>query len=182
MTWAAIGGATIATIGGSIAAGNRQSSQIASTEGLTREQIAAQERQKEAVAIALQPFIEAGTGALEQQQNILGLNGPEAQQQFLSMLQNSPQYTGAVAQGENALLQNASATGGLRGGNLQAALAQFRPQLLNQMISNQLSGLGNLTALGQRSAEQTGYIAPTQGQSSRDQIISRFMNNPFGGF
>ena len=50
------------------------------------------------------------------------------------------------------MLQNASATGGLRGGNVQGALAQFRPQLLNQLIEQQYSRLGGLTSLGQASA------------------------------
>lgn len=57
-----------------------------------------------------------------------------------------------VGQGEEALLQNASATGGLRGGNTQAALAQFRPQMLSQMIESQYSKLGGLAGMGQASA------------------------------
>lgn len=57
-----------------------------------------------------------------------------------------------IQQGENAMLQNASATGGLRGGNLQAALAQFRPQMLNALIDQQFSRLGGLTTLGQNAA------------------------------
>jgi hypothetical protein len=59
-------------------------------------------------------------------------------------------------QGENAILQNASATGGLRGGNIQGALAQFRPALLNQALEQQYSRLGGMTQLGQRSAAGVG--------------------------
>jgi hypothetical protein len=57
-----------------------------------------------------------------------------------------------IQQGENAILQNASATGGLRGGNVQAALAQFRPQVLSQMIGQQYQRLGGLSQMGQASA------------------------------
>jgi len=50
------------------------------------------------------------------------------------------------------LLQKASATGGLRGGNIQAALSRFRPSLLNSLIEQQYGRLGGLTQLGQSSA------------------------------
>ena len=53
-------------------------------------------------------------------------------------------------------MQNASATGGLRGGNTQAALAQFRPQLLNQLINQRYQNLAGMTALGQNAAAGTG--------------------------
>lgn len=61
-----------------------------------------------------------------------------------------------TAQGENAILQNASATGGLRGGNVQGALAQFRPQLLSSLIQRQFQNLGGLTSIGQNAAAGTG--------------------------
>jgi len=54
------------------------------------------------------------------------------------------------------LLQRASATGGLRGGNIQGALAQFRPQLLSSLIDQQYGRLGGMTALGQQSAAGVG--------------------------
>lgn len=57
---------------------------------------------------------------------------------------------------KNAILQNASATGGLRGGNTQAALAQFRPQLLNQLINQRYQNLAGMTSLGQNAAAGTG--------------------------
>jgi hypothetical protein len=65
-----------------------------------------------------------------------------------------------MQQGENAILQNASATGGLRGGNVQATLAQFRPQLLSQLIESQFSKLGTISGLGQASA--AGQAAAAQ--------------------
>ena len=97
---------------------------------------------------ALSPYAQAGAPALAQQQALLGLGGPQAQQQAIDALQNSPGFMAMAQQGENAILQNASATGGLRGGNTQAALGQFRPQLLQQYIDQQYGRLGGLTALG----------------------------------
>ena len=55
-------------------------------------------------------------------------------------------------QGENAILANASATGGLRGGNVQSSIAQFRPQLLSSMIDTQYNRLGGIANAGQASA------------------------------
>ncbi len=56
--------------------------------------------------------------------------GMEAQQGAISGLEGSPIFQALARQGEDAILQNASATGGLRGGNVQGALGQFRPAAL----------------------------------------------------
>jgi hypothetical protein len=58
--------------------------------------------------------------------------------------------------GEERILANASATGGLRGGNVQAALAQFSPALLADTINQQYSRLGGLVQVGQNSAAGVG--------------------------
>ena len=114
--------------------------------------IAEQRRQFDLTRELLQPYTEAGAPALAQQQAFLGLGGAPAQQQAIQGIEQSPAMQAMMQQGENAMLQNASATGGLRGGNVQGALAQFRPQLLNQLIEQQYSRLGGLTSLGQASA------------------------------
>ena len=96
----------------------------------------------------MQPFAAAGAPALQQQQALLGLAGPEAQRAAIEQISQSPEMQALTRQGEEAILQRASATGGLRGGNVQAALAQFRPQLLSELINQQYGRLGGLTALG----------------------------------
>jgi hypothetical protein len=116
------------------------------------EGIAEQRRQFDATQKLLSPYVQAGTPALQQQQAFLGLSGQPAQQKAIQGIEQSPQFTSLLQQGENAMLQNAAATGGLRGGNVQGALAQFRPQLLNQLLEQQYSRLGGLTSLGQQSA------------------------------
>lgn len=111
-----------------------------------------QRRQFDSLIELMQPFVTGGTGAFQAQQNLLGLGGQDAQQQAIQALQQGPQFQAMQEAGQNAILQNASATGGLRGGNTQAALAQFSPQLLSQLINQQFEQLGGLSRIGQASA------------------------------
>lgn len=111
-----------------------------------------QRRQFDKIVELMSPYATAGTGALGQQQAILGLSGASAQQAAISGIEQSPYFQAATRQGETAILQNAAATGGLRGGNTQGALAQFRPALLNQLIQQQYGNLGGLTQIGQAAA------------------------------
>lgn len=115
---------------------------------------------------AAQAALPKTKGSLPTQQDLLGLNGPQAQQAAFDAAQNSPYFSGLIQQGENAILQNASATGGLRGGNTQAALAQFRPQMLAQYLNDYYSKLGGLTSIGQNAAAGVGNA----GMQSTNQI------------
>jgi hypothetical protein len=118
--------------------------------------IAEQRRQFDALQALLKPYTEAGLPALQQQQALLGLQGPEAEQAAIERIRGGETFQALAQQGEEALLQRASATGGLRGGNIQGALAQFRPALLNQAIEQQYGRLGGMTSLGQQSAAGVG--------------------------
>ena len=80
----------------------------------------------------------------------------QLQQQAVSGFEANPLFQALARQGEEGILQNASATGGLRGGNVQGALAQFRPSLLNQFIEQQYGRLGGMATLGQQSAAGVG--------------------------
>lgn len=122
-----------------------------------------QRRQFDAIRQLLAPYVNAGGPALQQQQALLGLSGPEAEQAAIDRIQNNPSFLARIQQGENAMLQNASATGGLRGGNIQGALAQFRPAMLSQAINDQYSKFGGLTTLGQNSAVGVGNAGMATG-------------------
>jgi hypothetical protein len=154
---AAVGAATVATglyssSQQSKAAKNASNAQVEASQA----GIAEQQRQFDAIQKLLSPYVQGGTGALTEQQNLLGLNGASAQQSAIGALQASPQFQSLLQRGENSILQNASATGGLRGGNTQAALAQFSPALLAQTINDRYSQLGGLTSLGQNAAAGVG--------------------------
>ena len=118
--------------------------------------IAEQRRQFDEMQKLLKPYVDIGPKALTGQTDLLGMNGNEAQQAAIDQLKNGSMFNELNLQGQNAILQNASATGGLRGGNTQAALAQFSPALLQSMIESQYNKLNGLTTLGQNSAAQQG--------------------------
>ncbi|MGL4649826.1 MAG: hypothetical protein ACRC1H_10490, partial [Caldilineaceae bacterium] len=108
------------------------------------------------IAQLMQPYVGAGVTALDAQQALIGQKGPEAQKLAIAALEQSPEFTSNVRQGEEAILANASATGGLRGGNVQAALAKFRPQVLSELINQQFSRLSGLSQQGQNAAAGVG--------------------------
>jgi len=87
-----------------------------------------------------------------------GMTGEQAQATAIDRIANSPILQELTRQGEEAILQNASATGGLRGGNVQGVLARYRPQMLQQEIDKQFARLGGLSGMGQSAISQT----PTQ--------------------
>lgn len=140
--------------------------QVAATES----GIAEQRRQFDAIQALLAPYAEGGEEALQAQRALIGLAGANEQQQAITQLEQSPQFQALQQQGEESILQNAAATGGLRGGNTQAALAQFRPQMLSNLIQQQYANLGGLSSLGQNAAALTGNA----GQNFANQVANLY--------
>lgn len=148
--------------------GAKQAGKAAERAGATQaaaaqQGIEEQRRQFDKFVELMAPYVTAGTGALGGQQALVGLGGAEAQQQAIAGLEGSPQFQALTQQGENAILQNAAATGGLRGGNVQAALAQFRPQVLSDLINQQYARLGGLSTMGQNAAAGQAAAGQTLG-------------------
>ncbi len=186
----AVGGATLVS---GLAQADAAQSAAAAQAGASEAGIAEQRRQFDAVQKLLEPYVTAGTGAIgqlqpfqqagaqafQQQQAIAGLLGPEAQRQAISQIESSPFLQSQIQRGEEALLQRASATGGLRGGNLQAALAQFRPQMLQQAIEQQYGRLGGFAGAGLGVAEQLyrGGQASAANQASQAQALGSNISN-----
>ena len=131
-----------------------------------------QRRQFDKLVELMSPYVAAGLPALKGQLELVGLQGPEAEQAAIDRITGGSLFKELSSQGEEAILQRASATGGLRGGNVQSALAQFRPQLLNQLIEQQYNQLGGLTRIGQSSA--AGQAA--QGMTSASNLANLFAN------
>lgn len=122
--------------------------------------------------------------------------GATTQDQMIAQAQSSPLYKailGTRQAGEDSILRNASATGGLRSGNTNSALYQYNQQLDNEalltayqdqmqgvrslagvptnenMIASTMSGIGGTLAAGNTAAAQ-----------ARQQGTQNMINNSMG--
>lgn len=150
--------------------------------------IAEQQRQFDAFQKVLSPYVQGGESGFGGMLDLLGLSGQEKQQAAIAGIEESPLFQSLAKQGEEAILANASATGGLRGGNTQGALAQFRPSLLNNLINQRFQQFGQVAELGQASAAgvgaaglqtgaNVGNIYQNQGEAIGQGLIARGQAN-----
>ncbi len=165
-------GSVVGGITGAKQAGKAAEAAAATQAAAAQAGIDEQRRQFDKLVELMSPYVTAGTGAMAEQQALIGLAGPEAQAEAIAKQEQSPIFQALTRQGENAILQNAAATGGLRGGNVQAALSEFRPQILNSLIEQQYGRLGGFTKLGQASAAGQAE----QGMASADSISNLLAN------
>lgn len=206
MSWiaaAVVGSAVVGGVVQSKAAKSAASAQVQATEQATETQLEAtrlsveeQRRQFDEAKKLLQPYVEAGEGALANlspyaeagqqglagQLALAGLSGPEAQRAAIAQIEQGPEFQALTRAGEEAILQSAAATGGLRGGNTQRALAEFRPQVLSELINQQYSRLGGFTNLGKA---VTGDVfargqAAAAGQAAAGQSMAGEISGLYG--
>lgn len=167
LSGAAIAGLAVAgtTAYSAYSSGKAADNASAATVAGTQAGINETRNQFDAVQKLLSPYSQTGNNALNKQSDFLGLNGAQPQQALIDSVQTSPYFQSMSQQGNNAILQNASATGGLRGGNTQAALAKFQPALLQQLLEQQYSKLGGLSGLGENAAAMTGNAGAQAGNT-----------------
>lgn len=145
-------------IGGSVIAG-RSAGRAADVQANSAQLgIDEQRREFDQSRSDLAPWLSAGQGALGGLMDILGLSGADKQQAAISGIENSPQFASLNRQGEEAILQNASATGGLRGGNVQSSLYNNRSDLLAKLIDQQYSRLGAVSGAGAQVGSNLGQL------------------------
>jgi hypothetical protein len=117
--------------------------------------IAEQRRQFDTTNTNFSPYREAGTAALGDYGDLVGTNGGDKQQSAIDALKASPFYQSLFRTGEENVLQTASATGGVRGGNTVGSLANFGADTLMKTIMQHLSDLGGLINTGVGATTQT---------------------------
>lgn len=195
MSWVAaavVGSAVVGGVVQSKAAKSAASAQVESSEAA----VAEQRRQFDETRKLLEPYVTAGTEAmaglepyaavgeqgLQGQLALAGLSGPEAQRAAIQAIEQGEEYRALTGAGEEAILQSAAATGGLRGGNVQGALAQFRPQVLSSLINQQYSRLGGFTALGQQTTQNLANMGANAaaGQATAGQQTAANIGNLYG--
>src|SRR5436190_12435694 len=93
-----------------------------------------QRRQFDVTSGYFEPYRQQGQQALGQYGDLLGTGGGAAQQAAIEQLRQSPFYQSLYRNGEESVLQNASATGGLRGGNTERSLYELGEDTLARTL------------------------------------------------
>lgn len=94
-----------------------------------------------------------------------GALGGQAQQDAYNNFNDSPGQQFLRDRGEQAIVRNAAATGGLGGGNVQKALATFGQGLAQQDFGNQFNRLGQVSNQGFAATQGQSNLAQGQGQA-----------------
>lgn len=136
-----------------------------------------QHREFDASQARFQPYNDFGLSSMGHLSDLLGLNGNDKQGIAFDGLKSSPGFTSRYNTGVDTILQNGSATGGLRGGNIQNSLANFGSNLLgdvyNQQVGNLTNGVGigsgTVTTLGNLGQQNANSIASLLGQQGNAQ-------------
>lgn len=172
--WGGVVGTIMAIAGGK--SGARSARQAGATQAAGYEKgVEARRDQFADTTGYLAPYRGAGEAAIGQQQALLGLSGDQAQRQAYSQFGDSPGQQFLRNRQEQALLRNASAIGGLGGGNIRAELqrqatgnaAQEYDNYYNQLAGLSGGGLQASTALGQfGESAATGIQSGLQGEAT----------------
>ena len=132
---------------------------IVGAQTSAQDQAINEQRQQQALITGqLDPFRQAGLGALGQQQALLGLGGEEQQQAAFAAFGNSPGQKFLRDRQEKALLRNSAAIGGLGGGNVRTALQQQAAGFAQQDFNNQFGRLGQLSGQGLQATTSGGQF------------------------
>ena len=111
----------------------------------------------------LQPFQGTGGQANSLSAAFSGALGPEAQAQAFNNFQDSPGVNFLREEGERAILRNASATGGLGGGNVLRELNRYGQGVALQSLGDQI---GLLESQANRGLSAAGTSAQLRGNQA----------------
>lgn len=119
----------------------------------------------------LKPYMTAGSNSLGQLMNLLGL-GPNGQSGIQSALTSTPGYNFQFNQGEQALLDAKSATGGVRGGNTLKALTAYGQGMGQTEYQQALANYGSVASLGENAAANLGNTSASVGANIGNSIMA----------
>lgn len=168
MSWVAVGVAAVTVVGGAVA--NNQANKAAQ-KGVNA-QVGETRRQYDQTRQDLMPWLQAGTGALNQMQQ---LNSGD-----FSSFTNSPDYQFAYTQGLQGLDRTAASRGGLYGGGHGADVMKFSSGLASQNYNNYYNRLAGLAQVGQTTGGSLGEFganAATQIGNARASAYNQIGQN-----
>lgn len=101
-----------------------------------------------------------------------GASGAGSQTAAFDALKNSPVYQSLFHNGEQTVLADAAATGGLRGGNAERSLYNLGTDTLAKVVQQQIANLSGLSSLGENAAAKVGNNQIAGGQVAGGGITS----------
>lgn len=105
-------------------------------------------RQYDTMQGQISPYLQAGQTGMQGYEDLLGANGNGAQGNAINGIKQGAQFQGLMQTGNENVLANASATGGLRGSNTSNTLANTSISTLNGLITQRLAGYNQLMGNG----------------------------------
>ena len=120
----------------------------------------------------LNPYNQAGQKSVDLQAAYTGALGPEAQKSAFAAYTNSPGQAWLRQQGEESIMNQAAATGGVGGGDVLKELQKFGTGLASQDFQNQYDRLATLTNQGMNAGTNMGNFSMNAG----NQISNNTMN------
>lgn len=159
-------GAVVGAHGNAKAVNKATDAQIAGID----KAIGEQRREYDTARADFKPYMDFGTASLGPLGDLLGINGNDKAAAAIASLKASPLYQSLFSNGQEALLQSASATGGLRGGNLEGASLDFGRDTLSSVIQNQIRNLFGAQSVG---SGATGAVTDV-GTHTADNISSGY--------
>lgn len=179
------GGALVSGIGGLFGSSARRKEARANRRA-QQQALAFQKQVFETQQENLQPFLEAGQGALPGLQALLT---PEGRSEALAGFYGGPEFQTLNQQARGSALASAAAGGTLGGSTTQNELKRIAPGLGLNFLDQQFGRLGNVANIGLSAGGQQGAFAGQQGANiasliqsigqSRGQEASAF-GNTFG--
>lgn len=164
---AAVVGSAVISSRASSKATSAQTAAAATGQQLSQQQFEETQRllqqRFETVQQGLDPFIQGGQPAFQQQQALSGALGPEAQAAAFQQFQESPGTQFLREQGLRLVDTGAAATGGLGGGQRLRELTQFSQGLALQNLDRQFGQLGAVSGAGLQAAQALGGVSGQAG-------------------
>lgn len=171
---------------GNFIMGNRDAKDSANAIRYGADQSTALNREQlEYIKQIMAPYQQAGQAALPALQGFI--NQPQDKFSFdYNSYFNSPEYAALMSQQNEQALRTGAATGGIRGGDTQAALATIAPQLAQQARANaqnefslnqgaqlnRFNMLQGIAGLGTGAANQVGNAAQNYGQIAGNNALN----------
>jgi hypothetical protein len=174
-------------VGGLIGAGAQKkasrNAQAAMNDALNKA-IGVQQAQNQQTRTDFAPEMGLGNSAIGEYGDLTGANGADKWAASLAALHDDPLYKSLYSNGEEAVLQNASATGGIRGGNTEGALAHFGADTLATTLQQRLAQLmasigigtqakGAITGVGLNTSNNVSGLNTSIGQNNSSNILTR---------